>query len=112
MKILMLILKHVDLTNQIIHRLAESGVKGGTIIDGTGMANALLNMEDLPMFGMLRHILADDDKEMCKIMMFVLEDDQIDETKKIIRQVIGDLNKPNTGIMFSIPIMDVEGLGE
>ena len=112
MKVLMLILKHVNLTNEIIQRLAESGVKGGTILDGTGMANALLNMEDLPMFGMLRHILEDGDKEEAKVMMFVLSEDEETKAREVIREIIGDFNKPNTGIMFSIPITDVEGFGE
>lgn len=112
MKILMLILKHVEDANTIIHELADAGVRGGTILDGTGMANALLDMEDLPMFGMLRHLLDSDEKEKSKVMMFVLEDEEVVKARKIIRKIIGDLNKPNTGIMFSIPVEDVEGFGE
>lgn len=112
MKILMLILKHVEYTNTIIHELAEAGVRGGTTLEGTGMANALLDMEDLPMFGMLRHLLESGEKEKSKVMMFVLEDAEVTRARAIIKKVIGDLNKPNTGIMFSIPVEDVEGFGE
>ncbi|MBH1942426.1 hypothetical protein I5677_16110 [Mobilitalea sibirica] len=112
MQLLILILKKVELMEDIIKQLAESGVKGGTILEGTGMAKALINMEDLPVFGMLRRILADEDKETCKLMMFVLKDDQVMTTRGAIKKVIGDLSIPNTGIMFSIPITYVEGLGE
>lgn len=45
-------------------------------------------------------------------MMFVLKDEQAVTTRAIIKEVIGDLKEPNTGIMFSVPITYVEGLGE
>jgi nitrogen regulatory protein PII len=112
MQLLMLILKKVELIDELIKKLAESGVKGGTILDGTGMAKTLVDMDDLPMFGMLRHILTDEDKERSKVLMFVLKDEQVMTTRETIKKVIGDLNVPNTGIMFSIPITYVEGLGE
>lgn len=112
MQLLILILKKVELTNEIMKKLAESGVKGGTTLEGNGMADAIADMEDLPMFGMLRSILEDGEKEVCKVMLFVLEDDQLTTTREIIKKTIGDFNAPNTGIMFSIPINHVEGLGE
>lgn len=112
MQLLVLILKKVELVDELIKKLAESGIPGGTILDGSGMANALVNMEDLPMFGMLRQLLKDEEKEICKVMMFVLKDEQVMETRRVIKNVIGNMKEPNTGIMFAIPITYVEGLGE
>lgn len=112
MQLLVLILKKLDQTNELIKALAESGVKGGTILEGTGMAESLVNMEDLPVFGVLRRILSDEERESSQVMLFVLKDEQIIATREVIKKVIGDLNMPNTGIMFSIPITYVEGLGE
>jgi hypothetical protein len=112
MQLLVLILKKVELMEELIKKLAECGVTGGTILDGSGMAKALVNMEDLPVFGVLRQLLSDEEKEVCKVMMFVLKDEQVMTTRKTIKKVIGDLKEPNTGIMFAIPITYVEGLGE
>lgn len=112
MQLLVLILKKLEHMDDLIKHLAESGVKGGTILDGFGMAKALVNMEDLPIFGMLRHLLEDEDKVTSKVMLFVLKDEQVMTTRDTIKQVIGDLNVPNTGIMFSVPVTYVEGLGE
>ena len=53
MQLLVLILKKVELLDSLLKELANGGVRGGTIVDGTGMAEALVNMEDLPMFGVL-----------------------------------------------------------
>jgi hypothetical protein len=96
--------------DDIIKQLAEAGVKGGTILDGTGMAKSLVNMEELPIFDMLKALLADEEKEACKVMLFVLKQDQVQDAKTAIKEVIGDLTAPNTGIMFTVPIDDIEGL--
>lgn len=112
MQLLILILKKSELMEDILQELAKADVRGGTIIDGTGMANALVNLEDLPMFGMLRHIITDQEKEVCKIMMFVIQEEQEITARKIIKDIVGNLYEPNTGIMFSLPINNVEGIGE
>ena len=112
MQLLVLILKHVELVNELVKELAEAGVHGGTSIDGTGMAGTLANMEDLPMFGILRRVLSDEEKELSKILLFVIKDEQAAEARAVIKRVAGNLNKPNTGILFSLPITYVEGLGD
>ena len=62
MNLLVVILKHEDLVSEICKELVEEGIHGGTIVDGTGMASVVEKMDDLPIFGMLRSILADDDE--------------------------------------------------
>ena len=111
MQLLVLIFKKVELLGSLLKELANGGVRGGTIVDGTGMAEALVNMEDLPMFGVLRNILKDEEKEISKVLFFVCSDEEMIVTRDIIKRVIGDLKAPNTGIMFSIPITYVEGIG-
>lgn len=111
MNLLTVILKKADMVNEICKELAEAGVHGGTILDGTGMASVLEEMDDLPIFGMLRSILADDeDKDTVKVMLFVMDDKEMEKAKKIIRATVG-LDEPNTGIMFALPVTFVEGLG-
>jgi putative N-acetylmannosamine-6-phosphate epimerase len=112
MQLLVLILKKIEFQAEIMKELAEAGVKGGTVLEGTGMAKTLANLEDIPIVGMLRRVLSDEENEICKVMLFVLKDEQAITTRTTIKKIIGDFNAPNTGIMFSIPITYVEGLGE
>ncbi len=112
MQLLVLILKKCEVFDELMKRLANGGVKGATILDGTGMAEAIVKREDMPMFGMLRKVLADEERETSKVMMFVETDEQIILTRQIIKEVIGDIAAPNTGIMFAVPITYVEGLGK
>lgn len=112
MNLLTVILKKAELVNEICKELAENGVHGGTILDGAGMAGVLEKMDDLPIFSMLKSILSDDeDEEAVKVMLFVIDDDEMVKARGIIRKVVG-LDAPNTGIMFAVPVSFVEGLGE
>ena len=111
LQLLMLILKDTESIDTLMQELASCGVKGGTLLEGTGMANALSNTEDVPAFGMLRHMLSGGEKESSYVLMFVLRDEQVMNTRNTIKSVLGDLKNPNTGIMFSIPLTYVEGLG-
>lgn len=111
MNLLVVILKKADLVSEICKELTEEGVHGGTIIDGTGMASIIENMDDLPIFGMLRSILSDDDEhEVVKVMLFVVSDEEAQKARTTINRVVG-LDEPNTGIMFAVPVSFVEGLG-
>ncbi len=111
MNLLIVILKKAELVTEICKELAENGVHGGTILDGVGMASVIEQMDDLPIFGMLRSILADDDEhDVVKTMLFVMNNEEMEKSGRIIRDVVG-LDEPNTGIMFGVPVSFVEGLG-
>lgn len=112
MQLLVFILKKVELIEELIKELAEAGITGGTILSGTGMVTAMMSMDSLPVFGMLRQVLGDQEKEASKVMLFVLKDEDAASARKIIKKVIGDLTEPNTGILFGMPISYVEGLGD
>ena len=111
MQVLFFILKQVELMNDILHALGEAGIKGGTILDAKGMGEALMNMEDIPMFGVLRSLLSNEEKEDVKILTFVVQDNEVVPTASAIKKVV-DLSKPNTGILFSVPIYYCEGLNK
>ena len=105
MNLLTVILKKADLTSDICKDLAEAGIHGGTIIDAVGMASIIEKMDDLPIFGMLKSILADDDDHD-----IVVNDEEMEKAKAVIHDAVG-LEEPNTGIMFAMPVTFVEGLG-
>ena len=43
--------------------------------------------------------------------MMVLSEEEIQKAKLVVRQVVGGLDHPDTGIMFAVPALFVEGLG-
>jgi len=89
----------------------ESGITGATILSSTGMARELAkHWEDYPIFGTL-HFLINPDRKESKTIFMVLKDEQVDVVKKVVREVIGDLSKPDTAILFTLPVLSAEGVG-
>lgn len=110
MQLLVVILKNEALLDDILKKLAEEGVKGGTILEGKGMGEELMNMEDLPMFGTLKKLLRDDE-DKTHVALFVIRDEMVVEARETVKSMV-NLKEPNTGIMFVVPITYVEGLGK
>ena len=111
MQLLTLILKDETKVKSILRELAAEGVGGGTILDVKGMGEEILDMEDLPMFGMLRRLLRDEDTPNGKMILFVMKDEQIVEARQTIKRIV-NLKEPNSGIMFEIPLTYVSGLSD
>lgn len=115
MHMLVLVLTHKENMNNVIKEFAENDIHGATVIDSTGMASVINSedFEDVPMFGILRHMMdSDDEREKNYTVFTVLDDEDLSKAKKLVKQVCGNLNEPNSGIMFTIPVDSVEGVVE
>lgn len=114
MKLLTLILKKTELISDLNDELKNIGIHHGTIIDAKSMTNGLRAWSDdsIIIGGVLRRAKNFEYNEPCKILIFILEDEQLEEAKKVIEEVVGDISKPGTAIMFTTPIDFAEGLGK
>jgi hypothetical protein len=110
MKLMFFVMNNVDHLDPFIFRLKESGIKGATILHSTGMGRMLAENDDLgfDLFGSLRTVLNGPHTES-RVLMMALEDSQVEIVEKIIDEIVGDLSKPNTGILFTLPIEQVRG---
>lgn len=111
MQLLVLILTKTECMPQIVSDMVGAGLGDPTVIDCEGALNVIdkSNVEPPPLFGGLRYIL-NQVKQESKMMFAVLKDEQIDKAKKLIDRQVGGIEKPNTGIIFTVPISSVEGL--
>ena len=111
MQLLFLIIKRVELVDDIMQNLAKAGIKGGTCIDSIGMAKSISSMGNLPMIGVLRSMLnGEDPAQKGKTIMVAINDDQVETAVKAITDITGDLNKPNAGVLFGVPITFAQGI--
>lgn len=110
MECLFLLLRKTELIDELIERLKEADVHHGTIIDAKSMSTALSKWNDVPMFGLFRNANNHEYNEDVKMMMFLLEEEHIQNVKRIIKDVIGDMSKPKTAVMFTLPVSSVEGI--
>lgn len=110
MQLLLIVLNKIEKLDELLETFLDNDFSGATIINSTGMMSELAkNMEDLPIFGSLRYMI-DLDREETKTIFMALKNDQVEPAKKVVREVVGDLSKPDTAVMFTLPILSVEGI--
>ena len=110
MKLLMIVLNKVEMLEALLETLTARGIRGATILNSTGMVRELTRSEDYPLFGSLLYLI-DSDREESKTIFMVLREDQVTIAKKAVRDILGDLSKPDTAIMFTINVDEAEGIG-
>ena len=109
MKLMVIILNKVEVLDELLQAFAENGISGATILSSTGMARELMNEDsDVNFLGSLRALL-NPEREENKTVLAVLKDDQVADARKAASEVLGDLIKPDTGILFTVPVDFIEG---
>lgn len=110
MQLFVFVLNRTEHLEHLLEAFCESGLKGATVLESTGMARILLNNDDdVPMFAGLRALL-NPERRQSKTIFMVLKDEQVDTAKDIVNKVTGGLDEPDSGIMFALPLTMVEGL--
>lgn len=112
MQLFILFLKKVEVLDQLLKALGNNGIKGGTIVDALGMGESLANMEDFPYFRLLRQYIDSETHEHTKLLMMAIKDQDVVKTSSIVKEVVGDLGQPNTGVIITLPILYCEGIVE
>ena len=94
----------------IFQKLMEAGLQGASVVDCQGMLTTLSACgEDAPIFSSLRQFI-NPCRQTNKMILIVLKDEDVPRVKDIIHSVTGDLRSPNTGILFTVPVMNWEGV--
>lgn len=109
MKLVVYVMNDTSLLDKFLHELNEKDIKGATIINSTGMARKLIENDDMAFIGTLKSLFDNPRKDSYVILM-ALPDVQIPTVLEVIESVAGDLSKPNSGIVFTLPIDYVKGL--
>lgn len=110
MKLMVLILNKIESLEYLLEGLSAAGIGGATIIDSAGLAMTLSKMESSFLSSSIRSLFSGSGaEEDNKTIISVIKDDQLDIARRVIYSTVGDLSKPNTGILFTVPIDFVEG---
>lgn len=110
MQVLMLVLNKTECLEELLEALLASGIHGGTVLDSTGMMRVIdQSGDDLPMFSAFRQLF-DPERRSSKTLMMVLSEEEVNTARAVINRVTGGLDKPDTGILFAMPALFVEGM--
>ncbi len=108
--LLVIVLNKVELLNRLLSALNDADIHGATVLNSIGMAHELASLEDSYVIGSLRAMFASGHTENRTIFM-VIDSDRITDATQVIDAVI-DLRKPDTGILFAVPVMFAAGISD
>ena len=108
--LLVVVLNRIELLDKLLTALNDGGIRGATVLNSIGMAHELASLEDNYVISSLRAMFASGHRENRTIFM-VIDNARITTATQIIDGVI-DLRKPDTGILFAIPVLFAAGIKE
>ncbi len=110
MQVVTLVLNKTECLEALLEALLESGIRGATVLESTGMMRVIdQSGDDLPMFAALRQMF-DHTRKASKTIVMVLTDEEVQTAREVIDRVTGGLSQPDTGILFGVPALFVEGM--
>ncbi|MGM0432033.1 MAG: P-II family nitrogen regulator [Spirochaetota bacterium] len=108
MKLLVFILNNEEYLEEVLEAYIEAGVTGSTIIDSEGMGRFLTY--EVPLFAGFKEFMKGNKPYNKTILSVVRNEATIEKVTSLVDDIIGGLENPGTGIMFTLPVDWAAGL--
>ena len=109
MVIFFLVLNKEEYLKEILEAFIELDIRGATIIDSVGMGRILTY--EIPIFAGLRELMPGS-RPFNKTIFSLINEKKIKPLTQAIEQIIGSLDEPGNGVVFTIRVDDVKGLAK
>jgi len=113
MYMILFVLHDPDRFKEVINSWDAAGVSGVTILPSTGLKRLQENSffrDDMPLIPSLESLLEHEEVLNRTLFTIIPTEEMVDKVVAATESVVGDLNKPNTGILAVIPLARVYGL--
>lgn len=112
MYMLIMVLNDSAHLNDVLQGWVDAGVKGVTILESTGLNRVLPRPTAQPMFAGFSQIFGSG-RVGHQTLFAIIDDLDIAEAAVAATEaVLGDLRKPHTGIIFTLPVAQTWGMPE
>lgn len=108
------IIDDYELCPSILDSWEEIGVRGVTILESTGLGRIRKAglLDNIPLMPSLSDLLDRDEIHHRTLLSVVDSQEMVDKMADIVQKMTGDLEEPNTGFMFVVPVTQVFGMGK
>jgi len=106
LKLTFIVLNSVELLEEVIEYMVESGVRGGTVLDSVGMGRILAY--DIPIFAGFRDLMVGA-RANNRTIMTTIEDDIFDKFMEGLDNIV-HFDEPGTGVAFAVEVSKVYGI--
>ena len=108
MQLLLAVINHEELVDDILAGFIELGITGATIVESKGMGRVL--SREVPIFAGLRGLAARSRPRNTTLFSVIADDVKVDAAIALIQEICGSLDEPGAGIVFTVPVGRVVGL--
>ena len=108
----LLILDDINQCSNILEAWEALGVGGITILESTGLGSVrkLSIRDDMPLMPSLSRLLQSREERHRTIFTVVENEAMVDSIIQTTESIIGNLENPNNGVLFVLPVSRVVGL--
>jgi len=111
MHLLVLVLERNEVLPDILEKLYDVGVTGTTVLNSVGMGRLLAQYgKDSTVGKLVKEKLRKGNYTNKTLFAVIRSDEILFDAIDTIQEIVGDLEKPDTGIMFTIKLDKVFGL--
>ena len=107
MKLLVFILNKEEHLEEVLEAFLELNIQGATILDSVGMGSILAR--DIPIFAGFRNLLQGS-QPANKTILTVVPEEIVDTAIESIEQIVGPLDEPGAGLIFTLNIDKIKGI--
>jgi nitrogen regulatory protein PII len=107
MELLVCVINEEGKLEDILAGFLELGITGATIIDSQGMAR---HLNEAPVVMGLQELISQARPQNKTVFSVIESAEKLQAAVEMIRHVCGDMDKPGTGILFTVPLDRVVGL--
>jgi nitrogen regulatory protein P-II 1 len=107
MRLLVAVVHDPEKLDEILSGFIEIGITGATVLNSEGMGSVLSH--DIPIFAGLQTLVSGS-RPQNRLILSVISEDKVEPVIELLRDASGDLDKPATGIAFTLPVDAVFGL--
>lgn len=112
MYLILFVLDNPDKLEELLDAWEDAGTGGATVLVSTGMQRISNNAirDDIPLMPGLDDFYKRVEDYHRTLFTIVKDDDMLNKIVDATQSVVGDLNKPKTGILVVLPSAQVYGL--
>ena len=108
MKLLVFVLNNEEFLEEVLEAYVEAGITGATILDSEGMGRFLTY--EVPLFAGFKEFMKGNKPYNKTIISVVRNEATIERAKQLLDEIVGGLENPGTGILFTLPVDWAVGL--
>jgi len=105
-KLLVIILDQPQLVDDLLTGFLDLGVPGATIVESRGMGQVI--RQDMPIFAGLASMFSESTGS--RLIMSVMPESLIEPVFKLVEEVVGQIDEPNSAICYTLPVEQFRGI--